>query len=128
MKFVKENKISKEWKTMKISVDFENGMVLSLKPENISLVDNGGKDTVAIARTDNTVIPLVFFKPLLATPAELKAREDAAAAKAAADALAAKGAADKAANPPTGSDADAAAMAATAAAQTGPAAVPVPSA
>jgi len=106
MKFVKENKISKEWKTMKISVDFENGMVLSLKPENISLVDNGGKDTVAIARTDNTVIPLVFFKTLLATPAELKARE--AAAKAAAEAA-------TKATTPTSSDA-------------GAAAVPVPSA
>jgi hypothetical protein len=119
MKFVKENKISKEWKTMKISIDFENGMVLTLKPENISLIDNGGKGTVAVTRTDNAIIPLVFFKSLLATPAELKAREDAAAAK---------DAADKAANPPTGSDADAAAMAATAAAQTGPAAVSVPTA
>jgi hypothetical protein len=106
MKFVKENKISKEWKTMKLTVDFENGMVLTLKPENISLIDNGGKDTVAITRTDNAVIPLVFFNTLLATPAELKARE--VAAKAAAEA-------ETKATTPTSSDA-------------GAAAVPVPSA
>jgi hypothetical protein len=72
---------------MKVTVDFENGMQLTLKPENIQLIDNGGRETVAITRTDNTIIPIVFFKGvLLATTDELKAREE----KAKADAAAAK--------------------------------------
>ncbi len=74
LKFVKENQRSKEWRTMKVTFDFENGMTLALKPENIQLVDNGGKETVAITRTDNAVIPLIFFKQFLATEDELKAR------------------------------------------------------
>lgn len=80
IRFVKENKLSTKWSAMKIIVDFENGMQLSLKPENIQLMDNGGKDTVAITRTDNAVIPLIFFKSLLATAEELKAREEKARA------------------------------------------------
>jgi len=72
---------------MKVTVDFENGMQLTLKPENIQLIDNGGRETVAVTRTDNAIIPIVFFKGvLLATPDELKAREE----KAKADAAAAK--------------------------------------
>ena len=69
---------------MKVTIDFENGMQLTLKPENIQLIDNGGKETVAITRTDNAIIPLIFFKQsLLATPLELKARNDAVKAAAA---------------------------------------------
>lgn len=74
LKFVKENKNSKEWKTMKVLFKFDNGMELSLDPSHIQLIDNGGKETVAIARTDNAVIPLIFFKQFLATEDELKAR------------------------------------------------------
>ncbi len=74
LKFVKENKNSKEWKTMKVLFKFDNGMELSLDPSHIQLIDNGGKETVAITRTDNAVIPLIFFKQFLATEDELKAR------------------------------------------------------
>jgi hypothetical protein len=63
---------------MKLLVDFENGMQLSLKPENVQLIDNDGK-AVVITRTDNAVIPLLFFAVSLATPEELKAREESAA-------------------------------------------------
>jgi hypothetical protein len=69
---------------MKLIVDFENGMQLSLKPENVELIDNGGQNTVAITRTDNAIIPLIFFKGLLASPEELKAREEKKKAAAAA--------------------------------------------
>ena len=65
---------------MKITVNFENGMELTLTPDNIQLVDNNGKETVAITRTENAIIPLVFFKALLATPDELKVREAKATA------------------------------------------------
>ena len=74
---------------MKLTIDFENGMTLSLKPENIQLVDNAGKETVAITRTDNAIIPVLFFKgALLATAEELKAREEKTKALAAAQAAA----------------------------------------
>ena len=81
MKFIKENKITKEWKTMKITVDFENGMQVTLKPENVQLVDNHGKDTVLTFNTEHTLVPIMFFKSLLATPAELGARNAAAKAE-----------------------------------------------
>ena len=72
---------------MKITVDFENGMQVTLKPENVQLVDNHGKDTVLTFKTDHTLVPIMFFKSLLATPAELGARNAAlaAAAKAASE-------------------------------------------
>jgi hypothetical protein len=60
---------------MKILIDFENGMQLTLKPENVQLFDNGGKSTVVATKTDNAIIPLLFFPALLATPEELKERE-----------------------------------------------------
>ncbi len=63
---------------MKVLFKFDNGMELSLDPSHIQLIDNGGKETVAIARTDNAVIPLIFFKQFLATEDELKARRVAA--------------------------------------------------
>lgn len=59
---------------MKVLFKFDNGMELSLDPSHIQLIDNGDKETVAIARTDNAVIPLIFFKQFLATEDELKAR------------------------------------------------------
>lgn len=66
---------------MKVTIDFENGMEITLKPENLHLIDNGGRETVMVTKTDKAVIPLIFFpNNLLATPAELKAREDAAIA------------------------------------------------
>lgn len=67
---------------MKITVDFENGMQVSLKPENVQLVDNHGKDTVLTFKTDHTLVPIMFFKSLLATPAELGLRNAALAAAA----------------------------------------------
>ncbi|MFI5260842.1 MAG: hypothetical protein ACHQU0_03545 [Candidatus Paceibacteria bacterium] len=71
---------------MKILIDFENGMQLALKPENLQLIDNGGTAAL-VTRTENAVLPILFFKSPLATPEELKAREEkaAAAAKAAAE-------------------------------------------
>ena len=66
---------------MKITVDFENGMQVTLKPENVQLVDNNGKDTVLTFKTDHTLVPIMFFKSLLATPAELGARNAAAKAE-----------------------------------------------
>jgi hypothetical protein len=86
MKFVKENKRSKEWRTMKITVDFENGMQVTLSPENIHLLDNPGQGVVLAFKTEHTAVPIVFFKNQMATPAELKAREEKAAAKVAVEA------------------------------------------
>ena len=88
MKFVAENKKSKEWRAMKITVDYENGMQVNLKPENIQLLDNAGKNSVLIFKTDLAAVPIMFFPALLATPDEIKARQDVAnlAAKAAAEA------------------------------------------
>jgi hypothetical protein len=81
MQFLKQNKISKEWKTMKVIFDFENGMELTLKPENISLAENPGKGVALITKTNEQVLGLLFFpNTVLATPAEIKARADAAAA------------------------------------------------
>jgi len=69
---------------MKLTFDFENGMQLSLKPENIQLLDNGINGTAAVTRTDNAIIPLLFFKQaMLATPLELMAREEKRVATAA---------------------------------------------
>ena len=81
---------------MKVTIDFENGMVLTLKPENLQLIDNDGKETVLATRTDNAVIPLLAFKLLVATPAEIKAREENATLKKRVTELAAKEAAIKA--------------------------------
>jgi hypothetical protein len=77
---------------MRITVDFENGMEVKLKPENIQLIDNNGQGTVLTFKTEHTLVPIMFFKTLLATPAELKAREDAAKAAEAAKAADAKAA------------------------------------
>ena len=65
---------------MKITVDFENGMQVTLKPENVQLVDNHGKDTVLTFKTEHTLVPIMFFKSLLATPVELGLRNAALAA------------------------------------------------
>jgi len=66
---------------MKIQIDFENGMQISVKPENIQLLDNDGKNSVVVTKTDQqAIVPLLFFSALLATPAELQARKDAAEA------------------------------------------------
>jgi hypothetical protein len=62
---------------MKISVDFENGMQVTLKPENLQLVDNASRETVLTFKTDHSIVPILFFKPLLATEDEIKAREPA---------------------------------------------------
>lgn len=69
---------------MLVTFDFQNGMSIVLKPENIQVADNGGKETVLVTRTDKAIVPLLFFPALLATPDELKARADKA--KAVADA------------------------------------------
>jgi hypothetical protein len=82
LKFNKDLKKSKEWKTMKLTVQFDNGMELTIKPEHASLIDNNGK-AVLVTRTENAVIPILFFNAALANADELKAREAAAAKKAA---------------------------------------------
>lgn len=63
---------------MKITIDFENGMQLTLKPENLQLADNNGIGTALVTRTDKAVIPIVFFNLAVATPTEMAAREAAA--------------------------------------------------
>lgn len=72
---------------MKILIDFENGMQLALKPENLQLVDNGGQAAL-ITCAENAVLPLLSFKASLATKEELEVRQ----AKIDAAALAAKAA------------------------------------
>ncbi len=75
---------------MKITFDFETGMELTLKPENVSIAENPGQGLALVTKTNEQVLGLLFFPNIsLATPAELKAR---AAAKAAADAAALKAA------------------------------------
>ena len=59
---------------MKISIDFENGMQVDLKPENIQLVDNSGRETVLVFKTDHAVVPVMFFPLVLATKEEVEAR------------------------------------------------------
>ena len=68
---------------MKITFDFETGIELTLKPENVSIAENPGQGLALVTKTNEQVLGLLFFPNIsLATPAELKAR--AAAAKAAA--------------------------------------------
>lgn len=79
LSFIKENQVSKEWRLMKITIDFENGMVLSVKPENLSIGDTkdaNGTPHVSIAfKTDAQTVPFLFFKNVqLATKEELEAR------------------------------------------------------
>lgn len=79
---------------MKITIDFENGMQVNLKPENIQLVDiktPAGELAIAVGfKTDVAQVPFLFFPGLqLATKEELAQRPDAlkaAAAEAAYDA------------------------------------------
>jgi hypothetical protein len=65
---------------MKFTADFESGLVLSAKPENLQLIDNGGKGSVLVVKTEHTLVPLTFFSAVLATPEEIKARAEKAAA------------------------------------------------
>lgn len=80
MRFLKEKQISKEWRTMKITIDFENGMEVNLKPENLQLVDikaPTGELAVAVGfKTDVAQVPFLFFPNLqLATKEELAIRK-----------------------------------------------------
>jgi hypothetical protein len=59
----------------KITFEHDDGMKLEVKPEQLALVDNNGQATVLVTKTDHVLLPLVFFKPLLATEDEIKARE-----------------------------------------------------
>jgi hypothetical protein len=88
LKLARPNQPKKEWTVMRITIDFENGMQLALKPENLQLIDNGGDSSALITRTENAILPLVFFKVPIATPDEVKARSEkaTAAAKAAEEA------------------------------------------
>jgi len=49
-------------------------MQTTLTPENLQLADNGGTETVLVFKTDHTVVPVLFFKTLLATKEEVEAR------------------------------------------------------
>lgn len=81
---------------MKVTFNFENGMELSLKPENVSLSESN-KGVALVTKTNEQVLALLLFpNTSLATPEELAAR----AAKAAAEAAAAKAAAEAVPNPP----------------------------
>ncbi len=80
MKFSKQNQISKKWRPMKVTIDFENGMQVNLKPENLQLVDikaPTGELAVAVGfKTDVTQVPFLFFPNLqLATKEELAIRK-----------------------------------------------------
>ncbi len=83
LKLARPNQPKKEWTVMRITIDFENGMQLGLKPENLHLIDNGGTAAL-ITKANNGIIPLLSFTSSLATPDELKAREERATAAAAA--------------------------------------------
>jgi hypothetical protein len=62
---------------MKASFDLENGIVLSVQPENLQLVPNGDKGSALCVKTEHTLVPVAFFPAAaLATPDELKAREE----------------------------------------------------
>ena len=63
---------------MKILFNFENGMELSVGPENLALVPNGSQGSAIVTKTDTAVVPLIFFKVQLATTEELKARDEKA--------------------------------------------------
>lgn len=58
---------------MQITIDFDNGQRTTLKPEHLHLVD-GGTETILGINVGGTVVPVVFFKTLLATKAEVDAR------------------------------------------------------
>jgi ABC-type uncharacterized transport system YnjBCD ATPase subunit len=61
---------------MKFTVEFENGMQLSLQPKNIELVSNNDDQVILITRTDMAIVPLLLFPNLrLCTPEEIKARD-----------------------------------------------------
>lgn len=63
---------------MKITIDFENGMRLDVKPEHLNIADAVSKEgvpTIAITfKTDTTLVPFLFFTgQRLATKEELAA-------------------------------------------------------
>lgn len=67
---------------MKLIIDFENGMQLTLKPENLTLADDGTQ-CVIVTRTDTTIIPLFNFPTVrVATKEEVEARPKPAPAAA----------------------------------------------
>ena len=76
---------------MKVTFDFENGMQLTLKPENCSLIDNPGKGTAVVTKMEGGgILPLMFFQNVvLASVDELKARQQVLIAKAEAEKIAA---------------------------------------
>lgn len=59
---------------MLFTVDFQNGMTMTLKSENLHLVEHNGK-TMLVTKTDVAIVPLATFPLHLATPEELAARE-----------------------------------------------------
>jgi hypothetical protein len=61
---------------MKASFDLANGIVLSVQPENLQLVPNGDKGSVLCVKTEHTLVSVAIFTTALATPEELKAREE----------------------------------------------------
>lgn len=61
----------------KFSIDSGDGRVITVTPEHLIIVDNGGKETILCVKTEHTLIPITFFKALLASPDEIKAREAA---------------------------------------------------
>lgn len=63
---------------MKITVDFENGVVMNLAPTNLFL-SNLGADKIALSfKTDDiTGVPIAYWNGQLATEAEIAARPKA---------------------------------------------------
>lgn len=59
---------------MKITVDFENGMVITTKPEVLQLVNNGEQVVVITRTADGAPVPLFSFNGQIATAEEIAAR------------------------------------------------------
>jgi hypothetical protein len=64
---------------MKLSIDWENGSVLTVKPENLQLAQINASTSAVLFKTDAGAVPFLFFPAQLATEDELKARQAASA-------------------------------------------------
>lgn len=63
---------------MKISVEFENGMTITTKPENLQLIN--AKDVVVVVAkiAEGAPVPLFSFNAQIATADELTIRQETA--------------------------------------------------
>ena len=68
---------------MKITVEFENGMSITTKPETLQMINSADQVIVVTRTADGAPVPLFYFNGQIATQDELAARK----AKAAADSV-----------------------------------------